>query len=63
MVLAFLEDYRDSLARDAFRAFLAGELSAVQESEARGRFLFADDMLQLEYGSLLRFYGLEVSDE
>ena len=61
VVLAYLADYRDSLARDAFSAFLAGGMTAMQESEARGRYLFADDVVRLEWGSVLRFYGMEAA--
>lgn len=59
-VLAYLADYRDSLARDAFQAFLTASLVPAQEGEARGRYLFADDMVNLQWASVLRFYGMEV---
>jgi hypothetical protein len=55
-VLAWLEDYRDSLLRDALRAFLAGEMEQVILTEFRGRALMCSELVALEWPDVLRWY-------
>lgn len=58
VVLAYLADWRDGVAVHAFDHFKAGTLTALLEHEARGRYLCADDIVHLEWASVLKLYGL-----
>lgn len=58
MVLDFLADYRDQRFREAIGAWMAGQLSATQENEGRGRALMANELIALAFEDLLRFYGV-----
>jgi len=62
-VLRFLEDYRDSLRLGALEAFEGGELTALQEHEARGRMLMCGELVGLQWEHVLLFYGLEAAQE
>jgi hypothetical protein len=62
-VLAWLEDYRDSLLRDALRAFLDGELDQMMLQEFRGRTLMASELVALEWPDVLRWYFGDVPQE
>ena len=57
-VLQFLEDYRDSLRLAALDAFEGGELTAMQEHEARGRMLMCAEIVGLHWENVLLFYGI-----
>lgn len=58
-MLAWVEDYRDSLMREALLAFRAGELDQMMLNEHRGRFLMCSELAALEWPDVLRWYGLE----
>jgi hypothetical protein len=58
VVLRFLDDYRDSLRRGALEAFEGGELTTLQENEARGRVLMCNELVALQFEHLLIFYEL-----
>lgn len=55
-ILAWLADYRDSLLRDALRAFLAGDMDKMMLDEFRGRALMCSELAALEWGDVLRWY-------
>jgi hypothetical protein len=55
-VLLWLEDLRDSLLREALRAFLAGEMDKVMIEEFRGRALMCSELVALELGDIMRWY-------
>lgn len=57
MLLQFLADYRDQRLREAIAAWLSGGLSVSMDTEGRGRALMADELVALEWGDILRFYG------
>jgi hypothetical protein len=56
--LQFLLDYRDERLREAIGAFMGGGLTALSESEGRGRALLANEIAVLAFDDLLRFYGV-----
>lgn len=58
-IFLWLEDMRDSLLREALRAFLAGEMDKLMLEEFRGRALLASELVALHYSDVLRWYGLE----
>ncbi len=58
-MLQFLEDYRDSLRLGALDAFEGGELTALQENEARGRMLMCAEIANLQWEHVLLFYNIE----
>jgi hypothetical protein len=55
-VLAWLADYRDSLLREALRAFLAGEMEQLMLQEFRGRALMCSELAALELPDIFRWY-------
>ena len=48
-IFLWLEDLRDSLLRDALRAFLAGEIDKLMLDEFRGRALLASELVALQW--------------
>jgi hypothetical protein len=62
-VLAWLEDYRDSLLRDALRAFLVGEMDQLMLQEWRGRALMCSELAVLEWPHVLHWYFGDVPQE
>jgi hypothetical protein len=42
----------------AYQAFLAGELTALQEQEWRGRMMACREVVELQWESMLLFYDL-----
>ena len=58
LVLRFLEDYRDHLLREAIGAWFAGNLTAMQEAEGRGRALMTDELVALSFADIQKFYGV-----
>lgn len=57
-MLTFLADYRDRLVGEAVDAFWGGGLTALQETEGRGRARFADELVELKIDDIARFYGV-----
>ena len=55
-VMAWLEDYRDSLLRDAVRAFLQGDMEQLMLSEHRGRARMCSELVVLQWADILRWY-------
>ena len=55
-MLTWLADYRDSLLRDALRAFLAGEMDKMMLDEFRGRALMCSELAVLEWANVLKWY-------
>jgi hypothetical protein len=63
LVLLWLEDLRDSLLREALRAFLAGEMDKVMIEEFRGRALMCSELVALDLGDITRWYFGDVIPE
>lgn len=55
-VLAWLADYRDSLLRDAVRAFMNGEMDQLMLNEHRGRARMCSELCVLSWEDVLRWY-------
>src|SRR5215831_10149622 len=62
-VLAWLEDYRDAILRDALRSFLTGEMDKLMLEEFRGRALMCSELAALEWGDVLRWYFGDTAPE
>lgn len=60
-IFLWLEDLRDSLLRDALRAFLAGEIDKLMLDEFRGRALLASELVALQWGDVTRWYFGDVT--
>ena len=55
-MLAWLADYRDSLLRDAIRAFMNGDMEPLMLSEHRGRARMCSELCVLQWEDVLRWY-------
>lgn len=63
IVLRLLADQADLYKLEALAAFMAGNLTALQEHETRGRVMQANEMVQLQRNEILGFYERQISRE
>lgn len=55
-VLGWLADYRDSLLREALRAFLQGDMDQLMLNEHRGRARMCSELCVLTWDDVLHWY-------
>jgi hypothetical protein len=61
--MAFLQDYLNSLLRDALKAFMDGDMDRLMLGEHRGRARMCSELIELRWPDILRWYGLEEASD
>lgn len=60
--LQYIQDYRDTLKREAVDRWESGALKLVDEQEMRGRVLVCSEMADLSFESIRSFYEGEKTE-